>query len=359
MLLSKKVFFLCILCSCLPLTVQAQSEIIKSAAIAKKVIQPHQLPISLTPWRAASRKAIQKTGRSYMVPNKQIGREILRGVNQSIIGTPEHVRFNTIATNTKFLGESISRNIAKKIVKPTEIPPVSFSGFNQNFPAAWADFRYRHHSKGGHLTVLLDAAFGDKPQFMGHFVKTFDEVIALAHSPIEVGYTSVTALKQAIAQGKELKTGFVVIRVAGNARRPKDTLILDLAHDNYISFNSSQSRLWAGVLQERTPSSSFQLLDPTLMDRRATQGIILRTDGFKYPKHLGVSIDGEHWDYYPLYSAAIRTAKETETALNIWTAWIKGYYILYQPGQRVLFSQGIGQPLFTSPYQVESHSSTR
>ncbi|MBP5429997.1 MAG: hypothetical protein J6Y25_03840 [Elusimicrobiaceae bacterium] len=58
-------------------------------------------------------------------------------------------------------------------------------------------------------------------------------------------------------------------------------------------------------------------------------------------------------------SAAIRTAKETETALNIWTAWNKGYYILYQPGQRVLFLQGIGKPLFTSPYQVESHSSTR
>ncbi len=314
------------------------------------------------PWE----KAVRIGGLSCVRPQEQVGVEILRGRDNSFIGSIDHMRFDRVLNHTYFLGSTLSRAVAQQIVKPVTLPPQRFVGFYPNFPQAWRHFMARTKSTGGIFEVILEAAYGESEQFSGHFVSTFNEVMALADSPVEYPVQAQKAFKQALTQAKELESGFFVIRIAGNDQRSKDTLLLDVEQVGFISYNHSKGNAWAKILQERAqPDEIYQgqdaylndwKKDPTITDRRTTQGIILQVDGRKTPKTISISLNGHSWTIYHLNASEAYSAKEVEEALNIWTAWNKGYYILYDEGTgRVLFASAPGKPLFSTLKEVEEY----
>ncbi len=315
------------------------------------------------PWQ----KAVRMGGLSYMVPSAQLGAETLRGANRSIIGTPEHIRMNRVASLLSPLGTNLSHIIADKLVKPSDKLPVNFSGYYPDFPKSWQQFVARTNSHGGRLEVILEAAYGEAHNFFGRFVATFDEVVALAGSPVKHPVSAREALNQALTQAEDIKHGFFVIQVVGNEHRPKDTLLLDLKNSTYISYNKSKANAWAKAIDERTRESEPHegrdawlddwRRDPSIIDRRATQGIILRINGKSMmPKDISVSLTGNSWIVFHLNAKDAYTSKELEQGINIWTAWNKGYYILADMGQnRYLFASEPGKPLFATTREVDEY----
>lgn len=313
-------------------------------------------------------KALRVGGSSYVVPSKQLGAEALRGANRSSIGKPEHIRVNQVASLLSPLGTKLSHVVADKIVKPADRMPVHFAGYYSNFSKSWQQFVARTNSHGGRLEVILEAAYGDAANFFGRFVATFDEVVALADTPVKHPVSAREALNQAHTQAEDIKHGFFVIQVAGNERRPKDTLLLDLENTTYISYNKSKANAWAEVIDERTrPDEVYEGRDaylneweqnPSIIDRRATQGIILWIHGKGMPKDIAVSLNGHSWHVFHLNAKSAYTAKELEQGLNIWTAWNKGYYILTDLwSDRYLFASEPGKPLFATTREVDEYLS--
>lgn len=318
--------------------------------------------VNAVPWQ----KALRVGGMSYIVPSAQVGAEVLRGINGSAVGTPGHVRMNQVASSLRLLGPTISRSVAKQIVKPPVGVPADFTGYYSNFPKSWQEFSARTNSRGGRLEVILEAAYGETAQFSGRFVATFDEVETLANAPVLHPVTAREALSRAFTQANGVKHGFFVIQVAGNERRPKDTLLLDLDNLTYISYNKSQANAWSQVITERTlPDEVYEGQDaylndwknnPSIIDRRATQGIILRINGKEMPKDISVSLNGHSWTVFHLNAKTAYTSKELEQGLNIWTAWNKGYYILADlSGDVYLFASEPGKPLFATPREVDEY----
>ncbi len=347
MLLSKKLAVLLLVVTCGPFAM-AQGAL-KPVAKAATTPKTHHLP-----WK----KAVRLGGLSYVKPNYRLGHEIMNGHKNSYIGSDEHIRFERTVLRTHFLGERISRFIAEQVVNPTEMPPRSFPGFYADFPHTWEAFTARTHSTGGRLEVLLEAAYGDEAQFSGHFVRSFNEVMELAVSPVQYPLSARQALERARREAQEEKTGFFVIRVAGNFRRPKDTLLLDLEHSQYISYNHSLANRWAEEVQTRQKLVEQMPVDreffPTIQDRRTTQGIILRVDGSNTPKTFAVSENGLSWQEYHLNTQEAFSTRQAEDGINIWVAWNKGYYIK-QMGGKWLFAAGPGKPLFNTPKEVEAY----
>ncbi len=333
-----------------------------SSSAGEYVANPVQLPFE---------KAVRIGGQAHVVANTQIGQEILRGKHNSVIGTPEHLHFNQVAGRVGFLGSTISRTIAKQVLKPAEVPPARFPGYYTDFVQAWRTFNQRTQSKGGCLEILLEAAYGEDAQFEGTFVPTFNEVMKMAEIAVENPVSARQALEQARTQGRELKSGFFVIRVAGNTQRPKDTLLLDLDQVNFITLNRSKARAWASVVRQRTLQEDPLILekfpyleswktDPHNIDRRDTQGVILRlssTQTVGVPDEIGVSISGNAWTYYHLNPTHAYTLKESRKAAEIWIAWNKGYYIMLEESGDVLFAAGKGKPLFSTVEEVDAYVS--
>ncbi len=323
------------------------------------------LSINPMPRNMSWKKALRTGGKSYIKPSLQIGAEILKGEKNSPIGTDEHVRLNQVSAFLRPLGPTVSRLISKQIVRPQQKFPANFDGYYTDFPKAWQKFKDHTHSKGGRLEVLLEAAYGDDPVFSGHFVATFDEISSLANQPVKHGASIHEAFMQALTQASEIKAGIFLICVAGNNRRPKDVILLDLANSRYISYNHSKANAWARVIGARNPSDEIDersdthlndwKIDSTIIDRRATQGIILRINGDpNNPKDISVSLTGHSWTIYHLNAKTAHTSKELEQGLNIWEAWNKGYYIL-DDGYRCLFASGQGKPLFLTPREVDAY----
>ena len=328
-------------------------------AMAQGVLKPAAKAISKTatktkthhlPWE----KAVRLGGFSYVKPNYLVGYEILNGNKNSFIGSDEHIRFERVAARTHFLGNDFSRFIAEQVVKPAEIPPQSFPGFYADFPRTWQHFT----THLGRLEVLLEAAYGESDQFSGHFVRSFDEVMELAISPVQYPLPARQALDRALREAQEVKAGFFVIRIAGNGHRPKDTLLLDLEHNQYISYNHSAGNRWADQVKTNRKLVEFMPVDeqqyPTAQDRRTTQGIILRVDGGNTPKTFAVSVNATNWQVYHLNVQEAFSTREAEDGINILTAWNKGYYIKQGRG-RWLFAAGPGKPLFNTPKEVDEY----
>ncbi len=318
-------------------------------------------------------KAVRVSGQAHVVANQQIGQEILRGEPNSVIGTQAHLHFNQVADRVGFLGSTLSRTIAEHVLKPTEVPPAHFPGFYTDFAQAWRAFNRRTQSKGGCLEVLLEAAYGIETQFEGSFVSTFNEVMKAAEIPVENPVSAGQALEQARTRGRELKSGFFVIRVAGNSQRPKDTLLLDLEQVNFITLNRSKARAWATAVHQRTLQEDPLILkkfpyleswktDPSNIDRRDTQGVILRVSSAQkmgVPEEIGVSITGNSWTYYHLDPARAYTPKEALKAAQIWIAWNKGYYIMTEESGGILFAAEKGKPLFSTVEEVDAYVSAQ
>ncbi|MBP5616235.1 MAG: hypothetical protein J6X06_00305 [Elusimicrobiaceae bacterium] len=242
----KKIVLLTALLVAVSLSAQAQINVraIKRGAEASKVVHQMNELRKITP---LSRKRIAR--RTCIVPNKQVGREALRG--PSVVGTAQHLRFENVVDKTKLLGSTIGRQLAKKIVHPQAMPPASFAGYSRNFPVDWRNFKHKYHSQGKHLCVLLETAYGNGERFQGDFVRTFNELRELAALSVKEPVKASEALQHALIQSRTLGSGFLVIRVAGNELRPQDALVLDLQNDNFISFNKSMGNAWAEDVQER------------------------------------------------------------------------------------------------------------
>lgn len=341
MLLSKKLVVLLLVVTCGTFTM-AQG-VLKPIAKAATKSKTYHVP---------TKKALRLGGLSYVKPSSQIGYEILNGTKNSFIGLDEHIRFEQVAARTRFLGNNLSRFIAREVVSPVPVPPESFAGFYADFPRAWQ----KASTHIVRLEVLLEAAYGKSDQFSGHFVQSFDEVMDLAISPVQYPWSARQALEWAMSEALEEKTGFFVIQVAGNGHRPKDTLLLDLEQGQYISYNHSLGNQWAYITQTNQKRVECMPVDmqrfPTAQDRRTTQGIILQVN--EDIRTFSVSVNGRSWKSYHLNIKEAETDHEAVYGMNIWDAWNKGYYIL-QKGEDWLFAAGPGKPLFNSTQEVDEY----
>lgn len=191
-------------------------------------------------------QGLRMGGLFYVTPSVTIGHEILRPVGTSVVGGTAQQRYLNTLRITQGLGASISRQLARQLSGIEE--PGGFPGFTVLFPEKWKQFLKSSKMKIGSLSVVLDAAFGHGSLGDGNFVASFEEVRRLSVTPVESPVSFEQAMKDALEQSKKVKNGFFVIRVAGNDRRPQDTLVLDISYSGtdkpfrWISVNRSRDK---------------------------------------------------------------------------------------------------------------------
>ena len=188
-------------------------------------------------------------GRSYIRISPTFGREVLAPTGSSVIGNAGQQKYWRTLQKTNWLGPKISNQIARQVAKVPR--PEAFPGVIVSFKDKWAEF----HQTTGHtlesLSVVLEAAYGESASAEGSFVSSFEEVRALSTTPVLEGVDFLQAMRDAFAQAQEVKNGFFVLRIKGNADRPKDTLVLALSGEEnspgfyFISLNRSAGHAWS------------------------------------------------------------------------------------------------------------------
>jgi len=220
----------------------------------------------------------------YMSSNQALQDEWAKGVGNSEIGTYSYLKYHKWRDRTQFLKNDVLREKISAWVRRSDKKYTDFPMYYRDFPQMWNGLPMSKRS----LTVyesVLDGAYGERSLFGGQFITELNDVFALFSQPVQNPVYADKALENALAQAFEKKNGFLVITVAGNERRPKDVLILDLAETKFISLRYSQKALWAQQSRnERIPFEvsdskivNFQGVEAKVFDHRSTSGVIMGT----------------------------------------------------------------------------------
>ena len=304
-------------------------------------------------------------GQSYIHISPQLGREAILPLGGSVIGNAGQQKYLRTLQKTDWLGSKISNIIARQVAKVPQ--PKVFPGFIVSFADRWMNFRHTTGHTIESLSVILEAAYGERAVAEGHFVSSFEEVRALTTTPVDEGVSFAEALRNAYAEGQKMKNGFFVVQVKGNLFRPKDTLVLELSTEGnipgfcWISVNRSAGHAWeeriAATRQDmqKFPRNKW----PSAEDRRDTQGILLKAtyaaDGAW--KEVWLSTNPARWSIYRNDPNVPDMAKRGAEILE---AWNKGYYIYVDAYDSVLgFAEAKGRPVFPTLKELEFHLRTK
>ena len=293
-------------------------------------------------------QGLRSGARPYISPSIQVGKEAIKPPKTSTIGAPSAHQYIRVQRGTRFLGENLSHKIARKITSTPR--PESFPGFTSRFSRDVEIFMSNPNAALTKISVVLEAKYGLEAVAEGSFVRSFEEVKELSLKPVENPVTIGEAMADALEQADRMQSGFFVIRIKGNAHRPKDVLLLDLKYQEngqpfrWISFNKSKSNAWSQrISQQRQAIKNPSLEVEMAEDRRATQGIMMWPEG-EGKTGLRVSADGQHWLEYPMEG----NSPEALTGQEIWKAWNAGYYVLLpeEQGGTVGFAYAPGKRIF-------------
>lgn len=180
------------------------------------------------------------------------------------------------------------------------IAQAALPGYTLNFSQEFYRVLADDPQKIKQLINRLETAFLPGHTYEGHFLPTFDEVVALTHVPVEVGTSLEQALSRAIRHSTYIKNGFFTIVVSGNDRRAREVFVLDLKRNRWIGVNHSQGQALAmyraQLTEEVNRGDQAQLL--------SAQGVLIQksTDG----EEIRVSSDGVLWMAFPARSAVAK-----------------------------------------------------
>lgn len=286
----------------------------------------------------------------YMIENERLLQEMYD--SHSLIGSADHVRYSRWRSRTNFLGEDLSRKITSFVTKP-QGSYENFPAYYPSFPKIWAQVEPVLHGLGV-FEGILDGAYGFRPIFEAHFVPTLNEVFFLMSTPVERGVSASEALEQGLQQALEQKSGFFAISVAGNNRRPKDVLLLDLNRKEFISLLKTRGALWQredARLANGVQTDEMEALTNGIFDKREKSGVMLsmrsvakmrkqpdwRGISYRAPERaedlpcaldsffsVMISTDGKNWAVFSM---------DSNEGKQIYRAFSKGYYIYYKEAE--------------------------
>lgn len=306
-------------------------------------------------------QGLRISGQRFIVPSVSVGKETLRPLENSAIGGKMQQRYFRVKQNTQWLGENISGKIARRLSGLSDQEIVtSFPSFIINFSKEWRAFSQNNRNPYERIAVVLEAAYPQGTKAEGHYVSSFNEVHQLSLTKVEHPVELKQAVVAAVDEGLKKQNGFLILRIEGNERRPKDTLLLDLTEQKlglsfrWISLNRSKALAWNQRLK-LLQKSELDPVDSKLVDNRvSTQGIILLPHVEE--NEVLVSADGKDWQFYAVGTGDDKDSS-TRVGAEIWKAWNKGYYIILpeKQGGVVSFAQSLGKPAFTSVEALESY----
>lgn len=172
----------------------------------------------------------------YWTASSAIGAEALRqssSVGKTIDYSKKVRRFEVLPT-------IVQQSVLAQILNQKNLIRVPLAGYEYSFPKALDQYTQEKKLNLYNWGSFVEIAYPVGQLFRGHFVRTFDEVTALAQKPVSDGTTAENAIFEAYEQSKLVKSGFFVITVAGNATTPTDVLIFDLKANKMISYNKSK-----------------------------------------------------------------------------------------------------------------------
>ena len=182
-------------------------------------------------------------GQAYMVPNMRVGQEALNVGMLSRVGTARPTTADKLKYKAYELGQkhlssaTLDRLVERRFVK------APFPAYYVDFEKDWEETKENIHVNLRHLEVVLEAAYGEDTRFDGAFVTSYREVLKLLQQKNEQ-WAALDALKQALAQARQKKSGFFVITVHKTEEHEHDVLLLDLKNTKFISVGQSIGEAW-------------------------------------------------------------------------------------------------------------------
>ncbi len=182
-------------------------------------------------------------GQAYMVPNLRVGQEALSAGMRSSVGrvpltTKDKFKYKAYEISQKHLSPAmLERLVENQFVR------IPFPAYYMDFEKAWEQAKEKTQINLRHLEVILEAAYGEETRFDGAFVTSYREVLELLQKENN-SWAALGALKQALAQARQKKSGFFVITVHKTEEHEHDVLLLDLKNTKFISVGQSIGEAW-------------------------------------------------------------------------------------------------------------------
>ena len=171
--------------------------------------------------------------------------------------------------------------------------------FSKSFSKEWARYQTMHPQFLRMLQSGLQTTFPSGEAFEGHFVRSLQDLRSLSHRPIGQGVSAADALQQAVKEGETQENGFFAVVVAGNSKRAREVMVLDLEKGQWIPFNSSSGKAFAK--HREWLATEFVRQYPELADILKKRGVLVRIQ--KEPiRSVAISTDGLIWHKKDLFS---------------------------------------------------------
>ena len=189
-------------------------------------------------------QALRASGQACISSNVRVGKEALEAGMLSNVGKvaptrKERLKYRAYELcagylNATYLEKLVARNLIQE----------PFPGYYKDFTRAWKAFKQEYYGSLRTLEVVLEAAYGEDALFEGHFVGSYQEVLALLQTQTN-GTSALEALEKAFAQAQQKKAGFFVVTLQETAQYGHDVLLLNLKDTRFISLGQSISSVQA------------------------------------------------------------------------------------------------------------------
>ena len=192
---------------------------------------------------ASFEQALRAGGQSFIRSSMRVGNEALEAGMLSRVGKVAPTRQERLKCLAyEWCAGHLNASRLEKLVARNLIQ-APFPGYYRDFTKEWKKFRQESHNSLRTLEVVLEAAYGEGALFEGHFVSSYQEVLALLQGKTK-GSSALEALKQAFAQAQQKKTGFFLVTLQETEQYGHDVLLLDLKNTQFISLGQSIGRAY-------------------------------------------------------------------------------------------------------------------